>query len=63
MEVDEMKIYKPVAVRRTSQSPPPHIPREMPAIYQLLDGVEEGVKLLKIRISGLRKVKLTLISI
>lgn len=47
MEVGEMKIYKPVALIRRSQSLPPHIPREMPAIYQVLEGVEEGVKLLK----------------
>jgi len=47
MEVAEMKIYKPVAVIRRSQSLPPHIPREMPLIYQVLEDIEEGMKLLK----------------
>jgi hypothetical protein len=47
MEATEMKICKPVAVTRTSQSLPPHIPREMPVIYQVLEGIEKGVKLLK----------------
>jgi hypothetical protein len=47
MEVAEMKIYKPFGVIKRSQSLPPHIPREMPAIYQVLEGIEEGVKLLK----------------
>jgi hypothetical protein len=47
MEVAEMKTYKPVAVTRRSQSVPPHIPRQMPAIYQVLEGIGEGVKLLE----------------
>lgn len=47
MEVVEMKIYKPFAVIKRPQSLPPHIPREMPAIYQLLEGIEEGIKLMK----------------
>jgi hypothetical protein len=47
MEVTEMKIYKPVAVIRGSQLLPPHIPRHMPAIYRVLEGIEEGVKLLE----------------
>lgn len=47
MEVAEMKIYKPVAVIRRSQSQPPHIPRQMPLIYEVLEDIEEGVKLLK----------------
>jgi len=47
MEVPEMKIYKPVAVTRRSQSKPPHIPRQMPLIYEVLEDIEEGVKLLK----------------
>ena len=45
-----MKICKPVAPIRTPQSMPPHIPREMPAIYQVLEGIEEGVKVLKKRV-------------
>jgi hypothetical protein len=47
MEVAEMNIYKPVAVIRRSQLKPPHIPREMPLIYQVLEEIEEGGKLLK----------------
>ena len=47
MEVAEMKIDKAIAVTRRSQSKPPHIPREMPLIYQVLEDIEEGVKLLK----------------
>jgi hypothetical protein len=47
MEAAEMKIYKPVAVIRKSQSKPPHIPRQMPLIYQVLEDIEEGVKLLR----------------
>ena len=42
-----MKTCKPFAVIKRTQSLPPHIPREMPAIYQLLESVEEGVKLMK----------------
>ena len=45
-----MKIDKPVAVIRRSQSKPPHIPREMPLIYQVLEDFEEGVKLLKMAV-------------
>jgi hypothetical protein len=51
MEVAEMNIYKPVAVIRGSQSKPPHIPRQMSLIYQVLEDIEEGVKLLKKAIS------------
>jgi general L-amino acid transport system substrate-binding protein len=47
MEAVEMKICKPIAVIRKSQSLPPHIPREMPLIYQVLDDIEEGVRLMK----------------
>jgi hypothetical protein len=46
MEVAEMKIYKPVLVIRRSQSQPPHIPRQMPLIYEVLEDIEKGVKLL-----------------
>jgi hypothetical protein len=46
-EVAEMKSYKPVPVIRRSQSQPPHIPRQMPLIYQVLEDIEKGVKLLK----------------
>jgi len=42
-----MRTYKPIDTIRKSQSLPPHIPREMPAIYQLLESVEEGVRLMK----------------
>jgi hypothetical protein len=47
MEVAEMKIYKPVVVTRGPQSKPPHIPRQMSLIYQVLEDIKEGVKLLK----------------
>jgi len=46
MGVAEMKICKPVTVTKRSQSLPAHIPRQMPAIYQVLEGIEERVKLL-----------------
>jgi len=46
-----MKTCKPFAVIKRTQSLPPHIPREMPAIYQILDGIEEGVNLLKKAVS------------
>lgn len=42
-----MKTYKPILVTREPQSRPPHIPREMPLIYQVLEDIEKGVKLLK----------------
>jgi hypothetical protein len=42
-----MKNYKPITVNRKSQSKPPHIPRQMPLIYQVLEDIEEGVKSLK----------------
>jgi hypothetical protein len=47
MEAVEMKIDNPIAVIRKSQSLPPHIPREMPLIYQVLQDIEEGVRLMK----------------
>jgi len=47
MEVAEMKSCKPASIIRRSHLLPPHIPREMPAIYQVLEGIEERVKLLK----------------
>jgi len=47
MEAVKMKTCKPFAAIKRAQSLPPHIPREMPAIYQLLESVEEGVKLMK----------------
>jgi len=47
MEVAEMKIHKPVAVIKRSQSKPPHIPRQMSLIYQVLEDFEKGVELLK----------------
>jgi hypothetical protein len=46
MEVVEMKIYRPVAVIRRSQSKPPHIPPQMSLIYQVLEEIVQGVKLL-----------------
>ena len=42
-----MKIDKPVAVIRTSQSKPPHIPRQMPLFYQVLEDIVDAVRLLK----------------
>jgi len=42
-----MKIPKPVAVIKRSQSKPPHIPRQMSLIYQVLEDFEKGVELLK----------------
>jgi hypothetical protein len=47
MDAAETKICKPVALMRRSQSKPPHIPRQMSLIYQILEDIEEGVKLLK----------------
>ena len=47
MEAVEMKIDNPIAVIRKSQSLSPHIPREMPLIYQVLEDIEEGVRLLQ----------------
>jgi len=51
MEVVKMKTCKPFAAIKRTQSLPPHIPREMPAIYQILEGIEEGVNLLKKAVS------------
>jgi len=42
-----MKIDKPVAVIRTSQSKPPHIPRQMPLFYQVLENIVDAMSLLK----------------
>jgi hypothetical protein len=50
IEVPGMKINKPVAVMRRPQSKRPHIPREMPLIYQVLEDFEEGVKLPKMAV-------------
>ena len=47
MNVAEMKNHKAVVVIKKSQSRPPHLPRQMALIYQVLEDIEEGVRLLK----------------
>ena len=47
MNTAEMENHKPVVVIKRAQLKPPHIPRQMSLIYQILEDIEEGVKLLK----------------